>query len=451
MSHFRFIHAADIHLGSLLNIDRPNKQMSSLQERAVYDAFERLCKIGIDQDIDFLLIAGDLYDSDSKNIYANKFFIKMCNELKDKGIDLYVLAGNHDPLNQQWDYFDLPDNVKIFSADQADQYLVEREGQVLARIIGQSYKSKWESRRVYEGFDLDKDGIFNIGLLHTQLESGDKKYIPARATDLAKNEAIHYWALGHIHRPQLIRDQDPVIAYPGIPQARDFGEQDQGGAYLVEVRGTRIVKMAYLAVSSVIYKTVEIDISSRELKEAKTLNDLEDHIIAIGQSLAESQTGKWPADLEEIADNNLAQQPVEAYIIRWLIKGRGQLHKLLKDLGQEGESELAEGLRRQLAGFSPLIWTDSIQLRTGMPITRELEADYQHIIDMMDQAISGLYEDQSQQNELLDLLGRLWTRQEDPEDRDYLKFHLDDKTLKQMTDSAKQLVLEKLVDRAGDQ
>jgi hypothetical protein len=242
-----------------------------------------------------------------------------------------------------------------------------------------------------------------------------------------------------------------VIAYPGIPQARDFGEQDQGGAYLVEVRGTRIVKMAYLAVSSVIYKTVEIDISSSELKEAKTLNDLEDHIIAIGQSLAESQTGKWPADLEEIADNNLAQQPVEAYIIRWLIKGRGQLHKLLKDLGQEGESELAEGLRRQLAGLSPLIWTDSIQLRTGMPITRELEADYQHIIDMMDQAISGLYEDQSQQNELLDLLGRLWTRQEDPEDRDYLKFHLDDKTLKQMTDSAKQLVLEKLVDRAGDQ
>lgn len=85
-----------------------------------------------------------------------------------------------------------------------------------------------------------------------------------------------------------------------------------------------------------------------------------------------------------------------------------------------------------------------------MPITKDILSDHSRIIDMLDQTMAALLQDEEEANSLKAKMGGLWTSHEDPEDKDDLKFYLDDETFKVMGQHAKQLILEKLIDGVGE-
>ena len=259
---FRFIHAADLHLGSFLNINgSPKEEIQALCKMAVYNSFERICHKAVYYNVDFILICGDVYDSYLRSVRGNKFFINQCLTLNAEQISVYVIYGNHDALNDGQELFTMPPNVHILSSDKSEFFEVYKAGKVIAKIIGKSYKRRNEKEKTYENYLLDND-VFNIAMLHTALEKDNKNYIPCTLDDLKAVPNIDYWALGHIHKLSILSNVKPIIAFPGIPQGRDMGEQGVGGVFLVTARNKEIVDMEVLPIATVIYKRVEILIDS---------------------------------------------------------------------------------------------------------------------------------------------------------------------------------------------
>ena len=80
------------------------------------------------------------------------------------------------------------------------------------------------------------ESAFTIGLLHANVggNTDHALYAPCSLEDLAQS-GIDYWALGHVHTRQVLRERTPTVVYPGNPQGRHPNETGARGVYLVEV------------------------------------------------------------------------------------------------------------------------------------------------------------------------------------------------------------------------
>jgi exonuclease SbcD len=455
MGRFRFIHAADIHLGSILSIDGADSDLLGQSVRdATYKAFERLCNAAVDFGARFILISGDLYDRESRSVRANRFFADACARLYQSGIEVYVIAGNHDPIREYQEMFTLPPSVHIFRAEEPEIFYIKDGTEPLAAIIGQSYKNKSEHVPMHLKFPIPQGDVFSVGMLHTQMTPNDKNYVPCTPSELAGNTSIHYWALGHIHKPAVLRGgafkgDKPVIAYSGIPQGRDFGEEGPGGCWLVEAEGIEITDMRYLITSPVIYRSIPIDIGCEELYEAEGLNQLEDYIVSFAQSIAYEQEHDkslhniYPDIPASFGEGSIFAK-TEGYVIRWILTGRGRLHHYLSSDKQESEQELCDVLRRRLSGLEPFVWTDSVTIRTGSPVTEEILEQHAVLRDLLEQTFHSICSDEKVKKKLINELGQLWTTSNDHEEQDDLKLALDERTLLDILEEAKQLLVENL-------
>src|SRR5690606_31667196 len=92
----KFIHAADIHLDSpLRGLERYEGAPDQIKN-ATRQAFENLIHLALDEEVDFLLIAGDLYDSDWRDYNTGLYFAARMNVLREAGIPVFIVRGNHD-------------------------------------------------------------------------------------------------------------------------------------------------------------------------------------------------------------------------------------------------------------------------------------------------------------------------------------------------------------------
>lgn len=96
LNNFKFIHAADIHLDSpLYGLERyegaPVEEIRSATRRA----FDNLIDLAIDQEIDFVLLVGDIYDGDWKDYNTGLYFTSCMSRLNDANIRVFMVAGNH--------------------------------------------------------------------------------------------------------------------------------------------------------------------------------------------------------------------------------------------------------------------------------------------------------------------------------------------------------------------
>ena len=235
----KFIHAADIHLDSpLKGLNRyegaPVEKIRSATRRAL----ENLVQLALDEQADFVLIAGDLYDGDWNDYNTGLFFIKQVTRLRDAGIPLYAITGNHDAENKMTRSLRLPANPDgssiMLPSGHIDSTVLEDLG---VAIHGRGFKSAKVTDNVAVDYPSRLRGMFNIGMLHTSLdgesEAQHARYAPCKLDDMIAKQ-YDYWALGHIHQRQ-IRCDDPVIAYSGNLQGRHIREPGAKGCLLVSV------------------------------------------------------------------------------------------------------------------------------------------------------------------------------------------------------------------------
>jgi DNA repair exonuclease SbcCD nuclease subunit len=196
-------------------------------------AFDNLIRLAIDEAVDFVVIAGDVYDRDWKGYETGLFFRKGMVRLQEAGIPVFQIAGNHDAASVITRKLSLPENMHSFSSRKTET--VEPEAWPVA-IHGMSFPNRAVEENLVPGYPSAVPGKFNLGILHTSLagREGHDTYAPCSVNDLTA-KGYDYWALGHIHQPEVVQE-DPWIVYAGnLPRVRgprmldrDGGRQSRG-------------------------------------------------------------------------------------------------------------------------------------------------------------------------------------------------------------------------------
>lgn len=262
MGNFRFIHAADIHLDSpltgLAGVEGPAAERIRTAPRA---AFERLVERAIQEDVDFLVIAGDLYDGTWKAYSTGLFFAAQMGRLNQAEIPVFVLHGNHDAESELTSPLVLPGNVRVFKSCKPETFSIDH---LDVALHGQSFPEKAVSENLVPNYPAPVAGAFNIGVLHTSLGGmgPHANYAPCNLEELVA-KGYDYWALGHVHQRQVLHVR-PHVVFPGNLQGRHVRETGPKGAVLVTVEGKELVELAELDLDVVRWAVLPVDVATAE-------------------------------------------------------------------------------------------------------------------------------------------------------------------------------------------
>lgn len=233
MTSFRFIHTADIHLDSPLKGLAGHEGSAADRIRtATREAFENLVGQALQEEVAFVIIAGDLYDGDWRDYQTGLFFVRQMGRLAAAGVPVFLLYGNHDAESQITRRLVLPENVRAFSARKPETFELKELG---VALHGQSFRQRDVADNLVPAYPEPIAGMFNIGVLHTGLGGlgGHANYAPCTLDDLV-NKGYDYWALGHVHQAVVLHER-PHVIFPGNLQGRHIRETGPKGACLVTV------------------------------------------------------------------------------------------------------------------------------------------------------------------------------------------------------------------------
>lgn len=259
---FRFIHAADPHLDSpLQGLEAHDGAPAELLRGATRRAFGNLVQLAINEDVDFVVIAGDIYDGDWKDYSTGLFFRGQMVRLCDKGIPVYLIAGNHDAASVISKKLSLPANVHVFSTRTVESKDVPGH---LVVIHGRGFPNRAVPENLVKDYPAAVPGKFNVGLLHTSLTGrpGHDTYSPCSEADL-REKGYGYWALGHIHQPEVV-SKDPWIVFAGNCQGRHARETGPRGCMLVTVDDSFSVQADWQILDVVRWEELTVDLSGVE-------------------------------------------------------------------------------------------------------------------------------------------------------------------------------------------
>lgn len=263
---FKFLHTADIHLDSPLqgleaHEDAPIEEIRGATRRA----FDNLIDLAVEEQVGFVLIAGDLFDGNWKDYNTGLFFAGRMGRLANAGIRVFIVSGNHDAASQITRAMPLPDNVTLFPARQPRSVPLENLGVI---IHGQSYASRAVTDNLALQYPQHDSNYLNIGLLHTSLtgRQGHEDYAPCSVDDL-QSKGYDYWALGHIHKRETV-SRDPWIVFPGNIQGRHIKESGGKGASLVTVEDGGIAKVEERHLDVLRWTVCQTELSRCETREA---------------------------------------------------------------------------------------------------------------------------------------------------------------------------------------
>ena len=343
----RFVHAADLHLDSPftgIRATAPENVAKALYS-ATFDSYQNIIDLCISEGVDALLVAGDIYDGADRSLRAQRSFIDGLRSLDSAGIRSFVCHGNHDPLDGWEARLEYPTGCHRFGTDfQAVPVFGDEPDRVL--VYGISYPTRDVYENLVSRLGQVDDRAFSIGLLHANVggNTDHAPYAPCSLDDLARS-GIDYWALGHVHTRQILREQTPMVVYPGNSQGRHPNEAGARGVYLVEVDADGNVSLDFRPTDTVRWEQARVDISALET-EQDLLNKIDDAM----QSLLDSAEGR-------------------SVVARVTLTGRGELNRFLRQ--PNAVDDLLEGVNDQWAGRLPFVWCERIEDETAVPIDRD--------------------------------------------------------------------------------
>lgn len=260
----KYIHAADLHLDSpFKGLKNMPKRLFNTIKASTFVSLQRIVDAAIHEHVDFVLLAGDIYDIDDRSIRAQVLLRKELERLNEKGIAVYLIHGNHDYITNEEMHLALPENVIVFGANVETKIHHTASHETIA-ISGFSYNKKWvEDRKIKDYPVRDVRADYHIGMLHGYLEgqnSEHARYAPFTLTEL-KEKNYDYWALGHIHKRQQL-GQKPLVYYSGNSQGRHKNEEGPKGCLLVELnKGTEGIQ--FIPTAEIIWRTLTLDVTSQ--------------------------------------------------------------------------------------------------------------------------------------------------------------------------------------------
>lgn len=331
---FSFVHAADLHLDSPFRGLGTAGLADTLRD-ATLAAFDTVIDRAIAVQAAFVIFAGDLYDGPEYGLRAQVRFLAGLERLAERGIRVFIAHGNHDPKGGRWDLIRRwPEGVFVFQASNPQLVEVRVDGELLARVQGVSYGERQETRNLATKFRPAPDDALHVAVLHTNV-GGDPNhgnYAPCSLADLT-GRGIGYWALGHVHRHQILSSAPSWVVYPGCTQGRSFAPGDMGpkGAVVVEVEDGRVLGVTPFETDSARFFEVPLDITP--CADIGSLHQL----------------------LRSAAIALRADNPRHHLVLRARLTGRSALHEQLRDPG--ARQDLLMELTIDHANGGSVTWT----------------------------------------------------------------------------------------------
>lgn len=266
MTSFRFVHAADIHLDSpLIGLERYEGAPVEQLRIATRDAFANLVTLCCEQQVDFLLIAGDLYDGDWKDFKTGLYFAKQMHRLGSQKIPVFIVRGNHDAQSTMTKHLSLPANVVQFQSSAAQTHRLDA---LDVAIHGRSYATREVTDDLSIEYPEPSPGCFNIGVLHTSADGreGHEPYAPCHPGALVA-KGYDYWALGHVHQREVLHE-NPWVLFPGNLQGRHARETGAKGCTVVDVVDGAVTHIEAVPLDVVRWSRRRLDLTGANSCEA---------------------------------------------------------------------------------------------------------------------------------------------------------------------------------------
>src|SRR5262245_16474683 len=263
MDSLRFIHAADLHLDSpFRGLANTAPKLRDELQAATLGAFERVVDHTLQSKADFLLLAGDLYDSKDRSLRALVAFRRQMERLAERDVSVYIVHGNHDPLNGWGSEFQLPPNVTTFTGKAATESVIRR-GKEIARVTGVSYAREGVTENLAAGMQPQSDSPYSVGLLHANVgsQTGHADYAPVTVDELTAS-GFDYWALGHVHTRSVLASEPSTVAYPGNPQGRNPRESGPRGCLQVDIDRNGDAQLSFVETNLARWAHLEIAIQT---------------------------------------------------------------------------------------------------------------------------------------------------------------------------------------------
>ena len=363
----KFLHAADIHLDSPLDgALRASGAPADLLAGCTRRALANLVDLALEQDVAFVVIAGDLYDGDWRDWNTGVFFAQQMRRLGDRRV--FVVLGNHDAESviTKGLKLGLPANVHLLGLRHCETRVLDALG---AAVHGQSFANRHVPDDMSAGYCPPVPGLLNIGLLHTSAsDTTYARYAPCTPQALA-GRGYAYWALGHVHAHAVLHEA-PYVVFSGNTQGRHVREAGAKGCTLVEVQDRAVVHLEHRATDVLRWANVEVDADGVELRDALLRRSAEHVADAAGAAdgrdlmLRLTLRGESPLHDALVADHGLAEADIrvalpsrvwlERLVVRTAPPRRpsGSADAMLRAFDEAANDlELRTELQRDIAGL----------------------------------------------------------------------------------------------------
>jgi DNA repair protein SbcD/Mre11 len=361
----RFVHAADLHLDSPLGgLERYEGAPVERIRGATRRALENLVDLCLAEEVDFLLIAGDLFDGDWRDYATGLFLSAQMSRLREGGVRVFLVRGNHDAQSKITRRLDWPENVVELATGRPETVRDERLG---LAVHGQGFASASVTEDLAAAYPDAERGLFNVGLLHTALSGrpGHASYAPCTVETL-RGKGYDYWALGHVHLREVVCE-DPFIVFPGNLQGRHARETGDKGATLVTVREGRVASLEHRPLDVVRWERLCVDAADA----------------TCGEDVVEQVRG----DLERLA----ARGDVPLWAVRVEVVGASRAHGALQAEGERWANAI-----RACALDVGDVWIERVRLRTLPAFDAEAAASRDDAVGALLRALRDIREDDEQ-------------------------------------------------------
>jgi len=344
---FRFLHAADLHVDSpLRGLDDYDGAPVQRLRGATRQALIALVELAIERGVALVVLAGDIYDGNWADFRTGLFFREQMQRLRRAGILVFIVKGNHDAESQITRQLPDVDGVHVFSAHRSETVDLDTLG---IAVHGRSFPNRAVPEDLVPTYPPPVPGRFNIGVLHTSLtgREGHDPYAPTTVEALV-DKGYDYFALGHVHAREVVREAGPRIVFPGNLQGRHAKETGPKGCELVTVEGGVITAAEFVALDVVRWHLLRLDASGIE-----TVDALARRFRARGGELA--------ADARD-----------RLHAVRLLVHGESPLHRL--EAAQPGTIAAAIQAATQDLDDADL-WIEEVRLDLRSPLDRPAAAE----------------------------------------------------------------------------
>ncbi len=318
----RFLHASDFHLERpLAGAEDVPESLRDVLVEAPFRAAERVFDAALREQVDFVLLAGDLLRPMAAGPRGLVFLVEQFERLHARQVPIYWATGKADAATRWTEVLNLPPNVNLFVGQQVKRLTFEREGRLRADILGAGVHSEGQVRAAEF---RAAHGHLTIALAYGRLEGA-----------AGTAHGVHYWALGGEHRRRVSSTSTPVMHYPGTPQGRSPRERGAHGCSIVQVDQHHQVRTRPIVTDVVRWH---------------------DELVRLDSS---ANHGSLERQLENRAQTLLTATPERELMVRWRIQAPPRLAAELRRGRLSGE--ILARLRSHFGSRRPGLWSWSLK------------------------------------------------------------------------------------------